>query len=68
MSTAEIALKFWANERKRKGKMYQKSIDTSPYDGKCDICQEPIVCEDGPYCHDCEYDLYNWDLDNEGIA
>ena len=45
--------------------MYQKSIDTSPYDGKCDICQEPIVCEDGPYCHDCEYDLYNWDLDNE---
>jgi len=45
-----------------------RPIDTSPYDGKCDICQEPIVCEDGPYCHDCEYDLYNWDLDNEGIA
>lgn len=46
---------------------YQKPLILDVYDGKCDICQEPIVCEDGPYCHDCEYDLYNWDLDDELI-
>ena len=43
--------------------MYQKQLDTSPYDGKCEVCQNPIVCEDGPYCHDCEYDLYNLEMD-----
>jgi len=43
--------------------MYQKQLNTSPYDGKCEVCQNPIVCEDGPYCHDCEYDLYDLELD-----
>ena len=48
---------------------YQKPLILDVYDGKCGVCKKPIVCEDGPYCHDCEYDLYNWDmewdLDNE---